>query len=301
MVTVAVLGAAGGTGREVVAALVAQGDTARAVVRDPAKHAAAFAAPAFTAGPGLVEVVAGDVTDEASLAAALAGCDGGAVFAAQGAPPRRPLGAGCAGLQRGGRSRPSHKLLPRSEPALASALPTRRPPATRRPRGRPAAGSGYWSANKVDRDGVAAAAAAAAAAGAGPLVLVSSALVTPKNRRHPIRVMLNTLRWGLMDAKYAGESALRVSGLAYTIVRPGRLADGAPGGAIEAAQGDSGAAGLVTRAGVAAVCVAALRDPAARGVTLELLEARGGEGGAAPPLAEQMRGFFAGLKRDSEA
>ena len=85
MPTVAVLGAAGGTGREVVAALVAAGDTARAVVRAPEKHAATFAAPAFAAGPGRVEVVAGDVTDKASLAATLAGCDGGAVFAAQGA------------------------------------------------------------------------------------------------------------------------------------------------------------------------------------------------------------------------
>ncbi len=88
-------------------------------------------------------------------------------------------------------------------------------------------------------------------------------------------------------------------------MRPGRLADGAPGGPLATAQGDDGAAGRVTRAGVAAVCVAALRDPAARGVTLELLEAKGGAGGgggaAPPPLGEQMRGFFAGLKRDGEA
>jgi uncharacterized protein YbjT (DUF2867 family) len=243
--TVAVLGAGGKTGREVVAALVAAGDTARAVVRTPEKHAAAFAAPAYAAGPGRVEVVAGDVTDRASLDAALAGCDGGAIFAAS--------------------------------------------------------GSGYWSANKVDRDGVANAAAAAAAVRAGPLVLVSSALVTPKNRFHPIRVILNNVRYGLMDAKFAGEESLRTSRHPYTVVRPGSLVDGPPKSALEARQGDAGA-GRVSRAAVAAVCVAALRNPAACGVTLELLEAKGGAGGGAPPpLGEQLRGFFVGLTRDGKA
>jgi len=33
------------------------------------------------------------------------------------------------------------------------------------------------------------------------VVLVSSALVTPKNRFSPIRLLLNNIRWGLMDAK----------------------------------------------------------------------------------------------------
>ena len=35
------------------------------------------------------------------------------------------------------------------------------------------------------------------------VVLVSSALVTPKNRFSPIRLILNNIRWGLMDAKVA--------------------------------------------------------------------------------------------------
>jgi hypothetical protein len=33
------------------------------------------------------------------------------------------------------------------------------------------------------------------------VVMVSSALVTPKNRFNPIRLLLNNIRWGLMDAK----------------------------------------------------------------------------------------------------
>ncbi len=33
------------------------------------------------------------------------------------------------------------------------------------------------------------------------VVLVSSALVTPKNRYSPIRLILNNIRWSLMDAK----------------------------------------------------------------------------------------------------
>lgn len=43
-------------------------------------------------------------------------------------------------------------------------------------------------------------------------------LVTPANRWNFIRLMLNNIRWGLMDAKYAGEEALRASGIEYTVV-----------------------------------------------------------------------------------
>ena len=113
------------------------------------------------------------------------------------------------------------------------------------------------------------------------VVLVSSALVTPQNRqafyanvatchcylthhmhqhRHccrfnPIRLILNNIRWGLMDAKvrpllslfshsielyarlklnvvvlqFAGENILRGSGLPFTVIRPGGLTDAEPG------------------------------------------------------------------------
>lgn len=66
-------------------------------------------------------------------------------------------------------------------------------------------------------------------------------------------------------------------------------------------QGDTGA-GRVSRADVAAVCVAALTDPAAANVTLELLSKPAAKDGAPPPtpppLREQLASLFAGLKPD---
>lgn len=54
----------------------------------------------------------------------------------------------------------------------------------------------------------------------------------------------------------------------------------------------------MARADVAAVCVAALTDPAAAGVTLELL-GRAPKDGAPPPLREQLASLFAGLRPDA--
>lgn len=59
-----------------------------------------------------------------------------------------------------------------------------------------------------------------------PVVACSSQLVDPKNRWHPLRMLLNTIAWGKADAKFAGESKLRSAGAEYVIVRPGRLEDG---------------------------------------------------------------------------
>jgi uncharacterized protein YbjT (DUF2867 family) len=83
---------------------------------------------------------------------------------------------------------------------------------------------------------------------------------------------------GLIAARARGEEALRASGLPYTILRPSWLTE-EPGGraAIRLEQGDTGD-GEVSRADVAAVCVAALRTPAARGKTFELYNEPG-----APP------------------
>lgn len=161
-----------------------------------------------------------------------------------------------------------------------------------------ASGSGFWSAKGVDFEGVANVAEAVKEAGGQQrVVLVSSCLVSPHNRWNPIRIMLNNLRWSLMDYKYKGEEALRRSGVSYTIVRPGGLTSEPAGQArLKVAQGDHGS-GRVSRADVAAVCVAALTDPAARNVTLELLSAPAD--GEPAPLAQQLRGLFAGLKPDA--
>jgi putative NADH-flavin reductase len=67
MAKIAVFGAGGRAGRRTVAEAVARGHEVTAVVRDPAAH------PAL-AGPG-VAVVAGDATDAASVASAVAGHD----------------------------------------------------------------------------------------------------------------------------------------------------------------------------------------------------------------------------------
>lgn len=58
-------------------------------------------------------------------------------------------------------------------------------------------------------------------------------------RFHPIRVLLNNIRWSLMDNKFKGEEALRSSGLSYTIVKPGGLTN-APGGTVQLRAGARG-------------------------------------------------------------
>lgn len=73
-----------------------------------------------------------------------------------------------------------------------------------------------------------------------------------------MRLLLNALRWRLMDAKWAGEAALRGSGLPFAIVRPGGLTNGAPG----EAQLDAGARARGSR--LAARPRAARRSPPAR-------------------------------------
>jgi uncharacterized protein YbjT (DUF2867 family) len=73
MPLVVVFGAGGGTGLAAVHRCVAEGHAVRAVVRSPEAHAGRF--------PPGAEVVAGDVTDAVSVAAALVGAHG-AVFAA---------------------------------------------------------------------------------------------------------------------------------------------------------------------------------------------------------------------------
>ena len=270
-VDIVVFGAGGPTGREVVRAALSQGRSVRAAVRDPAKHQAALSAirealPA-TAVKGSLEVVAADVTQPETLPAALSGASG-AVFAAS--------------------------------------------------------GSSYFEAAKVDCAGVAAVAAASVAAGVKRMVLVSSQLVSPHNFWHPMRLILSLVKWNLMDEKWRGEqvcpagapdpricspSSLRsgsrppvqalrsTPGLSYTIVRPGRLSDGPAGAtAWRVGQGDlAQRAGAIPRADVAAVCVAALLDPKAHRVTMEIA-------GASPPepaVEGQLQRIFDGLVADA--
>ena len=116
---------------------------------------------------------------------------------------------------------------------------------------------------KVDRDGLGnLAAAAKETPGLERVVAISSALVTPHNGWHPIRLLLNNMRGGsqkIMDAKFAGENLLRGSGVSYVVVRPGGLQDGEALGAssLVVSQGDKSGAGRISRSDVAELCVAA--------------------------------------------
>ena len=58
-------------------------------------------------------------------------------------------------------------------------------------------------------------------------------------------------------------------------------------------QGDGGSAGRIARSDVARVCVAALKNPASKNVTLELFSKDGS------PSADNIDIIFNGLKADS--
>lgn len=137
----------------------------------------------------------------------------------------------------------------------------------------------------VDYQGVRNLAEAAAVAKVEQLVVVSSAGVTQKD--HVLnRVFDNVLIW-----KGKGEEAVRASGVPYTIVRPGGLTD-KPGGqsGVRLEQGDKGT-GVIPRADVARVCVAALKSAAARNRTFELY-------GAETPPVTDWDGLFGKLAAD---
>ncbi|MCF2530719.1 NAD(P)-dependent oxidoreductase [Yinghuangia soli] len=73
---IAVFGAGGRAGRRTVAEAASRGHQVTAVVRNPAQHTGLAAlATTGASGGGTVAVVAGDVTDAASVAAAAAGHD----------------------------------------------------------------------------------------------------------------------------------------------------------------------------------------------------------------------------------
>jgi uncharacterized protein YbjT (DUF2867 family) len=117
----------------------------------------------------------------------------------------------------------------------------------------------------VDYEGVRNLAKAAAAARVQQFVLVSSRGVTQED--NPLnRIFGDVLKW-----KRKGEDAVRASGVAYTIIRPGGLTNG-PGGErrIVFQQGDTvSAQTTIARADVATICVQALKYPEARNRTFE--------------------------------
>jgi uncharacterized protein YbjT (DUF2867 family) len=73
-----------------------------------------------------------------------------------------------------------------------------------------------------------------------------------------------------LRAKGKADAELQASGLAYTIVRPGRLTDDPGKGRVSA--GEHLEDGSISRDDVAAVLAFTLRDPALGGVTFEVVE-----------------------------
>jgi uncharacterized protein YbjT (DUF2867 family) len=73
-----------------------------------------------------------------------------------------------------------------------------------------------------------------------------------------------------LEAKKAADDAVRASGLAYTIVRPGRLTDD-PGHGLIAAVVQTATSGEIPRDDVAATLAAVLAEPRTAGLTFDLL------------------------------
>jgi len=123
---------------------------------------------------------------------------------------------------------------------------------------------------KVDYQGQVNLIEAAKEAGVKKVVLISSIGVT--NPDH----MLNKIGNGrILDWKLKSEDHLRASGLDYTIVRPGHLeGQNHPPRTLVVGTGDT-LQGAVSREQVADVCLAALRSPAARNKTFELVSVDG--------------------------
>ncbi len=121
------------------------------------------------------------------------------------------------------------------------------------------------SPEAIDYSGVRNLVEAAAAARVQQFVLVSSRGATQEDNALN-RMFGNVLIW-----KLKGEDALRASGVAYTVIRPGGLIN-VPGGdkAIMFEQGDPVVRdSTIARADLARICVAALQHPEARNRTFE--------------------------------
>jgi len=167
---------------------------------------------------------------------------------------------------------------------------------------------GKCGPHETDYLGVEKAVHAASAAGVGRFVLVTSRFVNPVNRWHPIRMILNNIKYGLMDKKFLGEEVLRRSGLEYCIVRPGGLTGGEtsqrpahaePGTEFIIAtgpEGDSQGKSSIHRADVAAVICEAFRSTDAKGKTVEIVGRP--KNPDDPSFEERVKGLFKDIPID---
>ena len=144
-----------------------------------------------------------------------------------------------------------------------------------------ASGSTYFSPQHVDYQGVVNTLNASKSKSVKHLIVITSRLVNPSCRFHPIRVILNNIRYSLMDNKYLGEQAAQASTIPFTIIRPGGLFGGEgqrgeekPSGVnyIEAVgpEGTGLQGTSIHRADVASVVISAIGKQTAYGKTVEI-------------------------------
>lgn len=143
---------------------------------------------------------------------------------------------------------------------------------------------GSNTAQVVDYGGVRNLVDAARAAGVRHFVLLTAIGAT--DPAHPF----NRATRGALEWRFAGEEYLRDSGIPYTIVRPAGLVDRPAGEqAVLLAQGDRWQQYLrdtISRDDLALVLIEALREPAARNITLEIVNR---PAGSQPDWREQLR------------
>jgi uncharacterized protein YbjT (DUF2867 family) len=120
----------------------------------------------------------------------------------------------------------------------------------------------------------------------GPQII----LITGFSIGHGLAHALNTPE-RLADRRHA-EALVRSSGAPYTIVRPTWLTSDPPGHYAITLTQDPHADGMIARADLAAVCLAAVAEPAARGTTLAVFAQPG-----IPPRS--WAPVFSALRRDA--
>lgn len=171
--------------------------------------------------------------------------------------------------------------------------------------------SGDGGPYQVDYLGLQKTTDAAKAASVGRLVVVSSRLVNPINKWHPIRILLNNVKYSLMDYKFEGEQYVRKAGLEYTIVRPGGLSGGGDGASqgntalapgtqhivAGAAEADLGKARGIHRADVASVVCEAIDSADAKNKTIELVARPREE--TEPSFADHLKTLFKDIPVDT--
>jgi uncharacterized protein YbjT (DUF2867 family) len=125
----------------------------------------------------------------------------------------------------------------------------------------------------VDRTGVSNLLTAAVSEGVSHFVHQSAIGVGSSKEGLPLPARL--LIRGSLKAKRDAETAIRRSGIDYTIVRPGKLTNEPPNGQIIVGEGGDSVTGSIARADVARVMAAAPFTPDARNRTLEIVSRDG--------------------------